>query len=341
MEKGSAKMNKFKAIISLLLILILCFSVAACGSNSKESMTMGSAEVTDEFGYIENDNGMYAAEDNAKGTEYGGIPNESRNKKNNLKLVYRAEVYLQTLDFDKSLSDLEKLVSDVDGYFENRRIDNGSYYRRADFKSANFTIRVPSEKYQDFLNSVSGSCHVVSISQNIEDIGDSYYDTENRIKTLQIKEERLQALLAKATKMSDIIELESALSENEYSLDMYKTQLRDYDSLVDYSTITVSLESVDTLSEDVNTELSFGERLARSIKNGAADFTSGMGSLVIWLGYNILNIVLLLIIAAVIIRYRPLKSFINFIRTKRTVTKSARKTEKNITDSKNSAENRN
>lgn len=320
-------MNKIKGIISLLLILVLCFFTAACGSDSLDSIAVEDKGITEEAEYVDNGE-SYGLAGKADDASYGAQNGERISKKGNFKLIHRAEVYLQTLDFDKSLEDIEKLVSDVDGYFENRQIDNGSYYRRANFKSANFTIRVPSDKYQAFLNSVSDSCHVVSVSQNIEDIGDIYYDTENRIKTLQIKEERLQTLLSKATKMSDIIELESALSENEYSLEMYKTQLRDYDSLVDYSTITVSLESVDTLSEDVNRELNFGERLMLSIKNGATDFASGLGSLALWFGYNILKLLLLVIIAALIIRFRPVKSFSNLIKAKRTGIKPQKKADK-------------
>lgn len=336
-------MNKLKAIISILLIIILCFSVAACGSKNSGNM---SADGKVMLGEVDYDEGLYSDElaDNADKpndyASYGGTEDRSGMRKANLKLIYRADVYLQTLDFDKSLGDIEKLVSDVEGYFENRQIDNGSYYRRANYKTANFIIRVPSDKYQDFLSSVSGSCHVVSISQNIEDIGDAYYDTESRIKTLQIKEERLQSLLSKATKMSDIIQLESALSENEYSLNMYKNQLRDYDSLVDYSTIEISLESVDTLSDDVTTELSFGQRLTRAIKNGASDFASGLGDFAIWFGYNILKIVLVLIIAALLIRFRPVSRFFNFLKGKRSDRKSQKKLAKSETSATENSEDK-
>lgn len=337
-------MKKIKAILSVLLIIVLCLGMASCGNKDEAAFdtdygrAVGSNELYDEGDDIFD--GPSAESANYKGKESLGAEGENITpdsvKKKNLKLIYRADLYLQTLDFDKSMIDIEKLVNDVEGFFENRQIDHGSYYRNDNFKNATFIIRVPSDKYQAFLDSVSGSCHVVSISQNIEDIGDAYYDTENRIRTLEIKEERLQTLLSKATKMSDIIELESALSENEYTLEMYKSQLRNYDSLVDYSTITVTLESVEILSADVNRELNFGEKLAHALKTGASDFLSWLENLAMWFGYNILKIVLIAVIAVVLVRFRPVSKLFSSLNAKRKAKKNLKGNKSDIAAPANS-----
>ena len=59
-------------------------------------------------------------------------------------------------------------------------------------------------------------CHVVYMSSSAENITEAYYDTDSRLKTAQIKLERLQNLLANADNMADIITIESAISETEY-----------------------------------------------------------------------------------------------------------------------------
>ncbi len=310
-------MKKFKAILSITVIAILCFSLVACGNSNEESAADGYH--MPDMNYEETGAGFSVTNDVNKGksgeAEQPAAPQQQESKKT-FKLIYRADIYLQTLDFDESLEAIEKIVEEKKGYFESRQINNGTYYTDSDGKTGSFTIRVPFEKYKDFLDMVSGACHVVSLSQNIEDIGAAYFDTENRIKTLEIKEERLQKLLSAATKMSDIIELESALSDNEYALESLKSQLRDYDSLVDYSTITLSLESVETLSENVNVKLNFGQRLWLSVKNGANDFVRGFENIAVWFSYNLLQLAVLIIVVLLVLKLKLISRGAKLIKTK-------------------------
>ena len=145
------------------------------------------------------------------------------------------------------LEKLNKLVSDCGGYYEQSDVDMGSYYSDG-YRYGRYTVRVPKDKYDTFLNSVGEVCHMTSRNESAEDVGLQYYDIESRIRLLEIKQERLMKLLEQATTMEDIITLENALSDIQYQLESNNIQKNRYDSLIDYSTISIRLEQVQRLS---------------------------------------------------------------------------------------------
>ena len=69
-------------------------------------------------------------------------------------------------------------------------------------------------------------------------------DTEARISSLQTEYDRLLELLAQAESVDSLISLEARLSDVRYQLESYKSQLRTYDNLVDYSTVSISVSQV-------------------------------------------------------------------------------------------------
>ena len=305
-----------KKIFIVLMILVMTLAMAACGAGGSSSDAAPAAAVEEEYEGFTQDYGMAeeapAAEsadiaDSSKttsssGTEASvGLPKSYG--KTDVKLIYRADISVQTLDFGEAVKGLNALTEKFGGYFESVTSDNGSYYDDSTYKYGNYTVRIPSDKYQDFINSLSEGMHVVNMSQNAEDIGQVYFDTERRVETLKNKHERLEELLKKATKMSDIIELEGALSETEYELEQYTSELKRYDSLVSYSTINLSIEQVSQYDMGVQEELSFGQRLLRSLKTGAGSFGEGIENLIIWFGYHIIQLVILAVIIVVIVKF--------------------------------------
>ena len=314
-----------KRIFVIIMAVLMTLAMAACtagGSDSASEAGDGSADVKGSYNgfgeYYTADQDMAAAEEAPEavydsGSSYGAedtAENESKSNvnvglpssvdKKNVKLIYTANMSIQTLDFDEAVKGLNELVDQFGGYFESISTDNGGYYDDENYRYGSYTVRVPSEKYQKFINSVSEGMHVVNLNQNAEDIGQVYFETERRVETLKTKHDRLEELLKKATKMSDIIELESALSDTEYELEQYTSELKRYDSLVNYSTVYVSIEKVMQYSTGVGEELSFSERLMKSIRSGVEDFGWGVGNLINWIGYHIIQIGILIVIIIVI-----------------------------------------
>lgn len=215
----------------------------------------------------------------------------------NAKMVYTASVEAETQDFDACTAALEELVEKLGGYLEYASM--GSYGDGS--RSASYTVRVPSAQFKGFLASVGEIGHVISQDQNADNISERYYDTESRLTTQRTKMERLQALLAKAENMEDIITLETAISETELQIEQLTGSLRHYDALVDYATVELRLREVLRLSTVEEAPPTFSSRLGNAFTEGLRSFGDFLQGLAIFLAYNwiwllVLALILLLVI---------------------------------------------
>ena len=136
----------------------------------------------------------------------------------------------------------------------------------------------------------------------MEDVSEVYYDTAGRLKTQQVKLERLQALLEKAEDMEDIITIESAISETEQQIDDLSGTLQHYDAKVDYATVYVNLREVGRLSNVEEPATGFGAQLAAAFSSGWKHFVSGVQDLVIGLAYGWMWVLAAVVLVALAVR---------------------------------------
>ena len=248
------------------LAMIMLLSLTACGASSKTAASVDSSAndhpaespaVTEEKGYFDADTNGYDDE----GRDSGGGVLE------NQKIIYTGDINLETTEFDEAVKALAALAEVKGGSLESSTVGGGSRgYRWADC-----TVRVPSAQFQGFLDQAGGLAHVTWQNTEQQNITETYYDTDGRLKTQQIKLERLQNLLAKADNMADIITIESAISETEYEIEALSGTLRHYDALVDYATIYMTLSETYKLSENSAAPLTFGQRVSRALSDGLRD----------------------------------------------------------------------
>lgn len=215
----------------------------------------------------------------------------------NTKLVYTADINIETTNFDETLTTLKDLVNYSKGYFEKIENSNGGYYYSGSSRYGYFTVRVPSSGYDSFLKQLSSNFHVSRIEQNVKDISLQYSDVEGKLNTLKIKRDRLQDLLKAAANVSEMIEIESSLSDIEYQIEMYSGQLKQYDSKVNYSTIGIYVGEVSRVGEGIDVDNDFFSRLGRSVISGINNFLDDVADFINWVAYNIIGIA----IAAVVV----------------------------------------
>ena len=214
------------------------------------------------------------------------------------KLIQRADYEVQTTDYPTAETALEALVERCGGYFEYQETSGGGYYESAARRWGSFTIRVPKEQYDAFTGSVGEVGHVVSQSGSAEDVGQNYSDIELRLQTQRTKQERLLALLEKAATMEDIISLENALSETEYQIEQYTSDLKRYDSLIDFATIELRLTEVARISDEPGEVAPLGTRVASAFGEGLHSFGDGLGNLAVWLAYHAVGVAAFLAVLA-------------------------------------------
>lgn len=214
------------------------------------------------------------------------------------KRIYTANIELETTDFDEAARGLTALMEESGGWFESSSQGN----RGSGYRYANYTVRVPVERYREFLNQAGELCLLTYSEEYVEDVSEHYYDTQGRLRTQQIKLERLQDLLSKAELMEDIITIESAISETEQYIDDLSGTLQHYDAKVNYSTIHVSLREVARLSNVEEPVVGFGAQFAAALSNGWRNFVDGLQDFAIGLAYSWMWVLVLVAVVVVVIR---------------------------------------
>lgn len=301
------KRIKLMALSLALLLLAGCGGSKGAFTASADTAGMAaSSYAAESWTETASDNGLPAAPESAK-----GVQEDSPVYRNSgAKLIRRAELSIQTTEFDQAAAALDQLVIDCGGYYESASVYGGSYRDVNGRRSGEYVVRVPAEKYTQFQSSAGGLGYVTSSTESSEDVGERYYDTESRLKTQRTKQERLLSLLEKADNMEDIISLENALSEVEYQIEQYSSQLNRYDALISYATFTIDLNEVVKVTEEVGETASLGQKMAAGFAASAEGLARGFQNLLVWFSYHIFGVVILaavVSVAVVVVRRRVKK----------------------------------
>ncbi len=237
-----------KRKILLLMMCFIVFTTSACGASKKSDSSMESKN--DNITLAGNASSLgFTGKDNVTSTmeelkETNTIDSVNPTKTSGEKLIVTMNLGIETLEFDKFIELLERKTIEGGGYIESSSSENNSY-RSERLKYATYTLRIPNNVIDDFVAIIGDSANIINKTTNTENVTLAYYDSESRKKALEIQQERLLKLLEKADKIEDIIELESRLSEVTYQLESQNSILRNYDNLVAYSTIHVSVYEVE------------------------------------------------------------------------------------------------
>jgi len=104
------------------------------------------------------------------------------------------------------------------------------------------TIRVPSNLYDSFVASVSGIGRVLQRTESTEDVTLRYFDLEGRLATQRELLETFRSYLGRAANIDEILSVEARIADLQSSIDRTGRDLRHLGDLVDYSTVSLSIE---------------------------------------------------------------------------------------------------
>lgn len=279
-----------KKTISAILSLILVFAVfAGCGESSSRNMTGASpapaaapamADAMANDSIMGGDMGAKGFALQAEPQEYakaemadmaespetgGGVAGPTVNRAADMrKIIKNVDMRLQTQTFDTSVEAIPKIAENFGGFVQDSYVEGRDMYNERGTRSANFTIRIPAEKLDSFVNSVGSEFHVISKSQNSQDITESYYDSKARLDALKIQEERLLEMLKQAAELEYLLQVEKELMNVRYEIESLTSSLNRMDSYVSMSTVTIYLQEVVKYIPVEDVPVTFGERISRA-----------------------------------------------------------------------------
>ncbi len=299
--------KRFSMLLAALLLLAL---LSGCGSSAYGKTSTPAAAPSMASSGAKNDSAGWTADvytgeiaEASKSASPAVQQQSGSGLPANVKLIYRANIDMESTEFDAALQGLNELVARLGGYFENSELNNYARYRYG-----SYVVRVPAENFEAFCSAVGELCQVNNLSRSAEDVSEYYYDTESRLATQKTKLARLQELLKQAEDMEDIITLESAISDTELTIENLTGTLRKYDSLVGYATVRISLQEVYQLTETEEPAIGFGAKMAAAFRSGSSRFVSGIQSFLLsvargWIGWLVF-IVFVLAVVWIVFRIR-------------------------------------
>ena len=298
-------MKKQTRLLALTLALLLALSLTACGAKSNGTAAADAAPMAAGSGQ----NTMMAMAEDGTAREEALSTDTSADTAQlpeSRKWIVTMYVTAETEDLDSMTASLNATISGLGGYVEDQSIYNGSAYSARRYRSASLTVRIPAEQADGFVQQVSGYANIVTQEKNLDDVTLQYVDTESRLAALETEEARLLELLAQAETMSDLLEIESRLTDVRYELESAASQLRLYDNQIDYATIYLTIEEVREYTPVE--EPTLWER----ISGGFVDSLKGLGENILDLGVWIIVsspylVVYGLILAGILLLLRKLR----------------------------------
>ena len=108
--------------------------------------------------------------------------------------------------------------------------------------NAAFTVRIPAAHFDAAMAAAGNLGRVRSRNVSTQDVSEQFYDLQTRLDTRKILRDRLQAYLAQAKNMEDLLHIERELNSTLTEIESMEGRMRRLSNQIDYSTITVDLQ---------------------------------------------------------------------------------------------------
>ena len=307
------------AVLSLAVLVLFSGILTGCGKERRTALFKTGAEAEYGNGYEEsyapayapepaydsNSDYMYeakeaAAEETALSSlSASGALRTPENTSD--KLIYSGSLRLQTLEYEKTMQSIHDKIESAGGFvqYEDESDGNDSWYYDSASVSrryAQIEARIPSKEFQGFMESLQEDGKIMNRHVNVDNITQSYAETEASVKAYEIEQERLLDMMDKAETIEDMIAVEARLSEVEAELGRYKTSLSSMDRDVEYSAVSISVDEVREYTEEPD-DSTFLSRLKETVKSSWSGFLWFMEELL----YVVIRLVPFLAVIAVII----------------------------------------
>lgn len=293
-------------ITSLLALLLSALLLCGCGSSSRSDAKSTEAYSLQDSAYEEYiQYEPIPAPMEAPAMAEGGIANsngrsndkeQAKGQLQTEKIIYSAYAEVETVDYETTVAAVSAMVERFGGFIESSSISGANYYRSSrglqSLRSASFTLRIPSEHFEELTTSLSELGSVPYCNTSSENVTATYYDVEARKTAYETQEKRLLEMLEIAETVEDLLAIQSQLTDVQYEIDSLQSRLTNYDRQVSYSTVNLTVSEVEEYTETPIVKLSYGEKLSQSFKNSCKTVGEFFVDSSLWLMGNLPEILL-------------------------------------------------
>jgi hypothetical protein len=153
------------------------------------------------------------------------------------KIIRTGSIDLQVSDVPKALRTARDGIVALGGYVGASNTSNDG-----DQPTAEITYRIPADRWEDALDLLRGlnglTTKVVTEHTEAVEVTGQVIDLQARINNLQASEVALQGIAERATKISDVLEVQAQLTNVRGQIEELTAQLKDLNDRAGYATLT-------------------------------------------------------------------------------------------------------
>lgn len=307
----------FKRFFGISMAVVLMISIfAGCGAATKNSASTDNAmeqgapaanagnkvgvtfgEAADIYGTDEKDGevkgdaGSYTAPEEPQAPSVAdslaGNGNTIENVANAIlaerKIIRSANLTIEVENFDEACNNINSMILGI-GIIQESNISTERVYVKDQLKlikSGTIVLRVNKDKFDSVVNNLKGIGDVYNQAINGQDVTDKYVDTESRLRLLRLEQNRLEAYLMKLDDLDKIFRTESRLTEIRQEIESLTGNLNKMSSLVELSTITITMNEKHPDSGQKPKPVTYGQKLLDNLKSSLEGVVTFLGELLI------------------------------------------------------------
>jgi len=183
----------------------------------------------------------------AKSRSYGDAKiadfNEEMQAFSNLKLIRSGDIKFQTKDIDETEARIKWIVQKMGGFISFEQQTRNEWTVRTDIE-----IRMPGTVFEPMLDSICSGAYMVDQKNiKVQDVTKQYVDTEARIQTRKLVEEKYIEHLKSAQDIDDVLRIEAKIGEIREEIESAEKRLRSLKDQVALSTLHVEFYQKDDM----------------------------------------------------------------------------------------------
>lgn len=308
-------MKTKRTLIALVLCTVLLTTIGCAARNSTQ----------ESISYAEPASGTYdmAADEASKATfsseaAYSGEATTTEQQTGSQpgdfdvrKIVYNADMTVTVDDPAAALNVLLEKTKSLGGYV------SGSY-STTDDEGTNYaytTLKVPADQLEALVTAANALGKVNDYRLSSDDISQSYYDMQARLKNAKAEEQQLLEILAKCETVEDILAVRQSLTSVRADIESYTAQINLWDNLVSYATLNITINRTPKTAVEGENDLiqlwkasDVWSRMTRGFQNSIRFVVNAIGAIGIFLAVAVIPAgVLFLLIGLPIIAHKKNK----------------------------------
>jgi len=209
-----------------------------------------------------------------KGEWTSAVPEEPAVERKIIKTGY---ITLEVESVVEAMDEVAGVAGELDGY-----VVSSNKYEHERGISGSVAIRVPAESFEEAFERLRElAINVPQERTQATDVTEEYVDLEARLHNLEATEAQYLALLEKATKVEEMLEVQQALSNVRGQIEQIEGRMKYLERTSDMSLIEVTLNQTKGLLAEPSWSASGA---VKSAVRGLTTFGRGLATALIWIG---------------------------------------------------------